>query len=115
MEATKQEYKIIESSQLLHEVRDIKAEGYRLVQACATNVGDETELLYTFDKDFKLFNIKMNIPKDRIMESITGEYWGAFIYENEMNDLFGIKFKHSKLDFEGNFFVTKEETPWMKK
>ena len=49
--------------------------------------------------------------RDRV-ESITGTYWPAFIYENEMHDLFGIKFMHMELDYEGNFFKVAEPTPW---
>ena len=46
------------------------------------------------------------------MESISGDYWPAFIYENEMHDLFGIKFSHLTLDYEGKFFKVAEPTPW---
>ena len=44
--------------------------------------------------------------------SITGIYWAAFIYENEMQDLFGVKFKHMALNYGGNFFKVSQPTPW---
>ena len=44
------------------------------------------------------------VPEDMELQSITGEIWSAFIYENEMHDLFGIKFKNLELDYQGNFF-----------
>ncbi len=111
----KQNFRTIKDSDLLSEIRDIKADGYRLVQICATNTAYETEVMYTFDKDHELLNVKLILPADRTLESVTGEFWGAFIYENEMNDLFGITFKHNQLDYEGNFFVTAEPTPWLQK
>lgn len=46
------------------------------------------------------------------LQSITGEIWSAFIYENEMHDLFGIKFKNLELDYQGNFFRVAQKTPW---
>ena len=49
------------------------------------------------------------------VESITGIYWPAFIYENEIHDLFGVKFNHSALDYQGGFFKISEETPWKPK
>ena len=45
------------------------------------------ELIYSFDKDHILLNLKLAIPEDEEIMSITGVYWSAFIYENEMQDL----------------------------
>ena len=52
------------------------------------------------------------VPEDMELQSITGEIWSAFIYENEMHDLFGIKFKNLELDYQGNFFRVAQKTPW---
>ena len=107
-----QNFKVINTSQLLTEVKNFKAEGYRLGQACATVVGDTIEIIYSFDKAHVLKNLKLVISPEEEVESITGTYWPAFIYENEMHDLFGIKFMHMELDYEGNFFKVAEPTPW---
>ena len=105
----------VAAGDLLEKAMDLKAEGYRLGQACCTNVADGFELLYSFDKDHTLLNLKLNITKDDEVISITGPYWPAFIYENEMHDLFGITFKHNALDFGGHFFRVSEPTPWRPK
>ena len=102
----------VESSQLLTQVKNLKADGYRFCQACATANGKQFELVYSFDKEHQLKNLRLTIAEEEEVESITGEYWPAFIYENEMHDLFGIKFNHMALDYEGNFFKTAEPTPW---
>lgn len=102
----------VTASELLNQVRALKAEGYRLLQICATKVSEGFQILYSFDKDHELFNYRLIIPEEQEVESVTGEYWSAFIYENEMHDLFGIKIIHNELDYGGHFFKVAEPTPW---
>ncbi len=102
----------VTASDLLAKVRDLKSEGYRLGQACATKVSEGFEILYSFDKDHELLNLKLTIAEEEEVQSVTGEYWSAFIYENEMHDLFGINIKHIALDYGGHFFKVSEPTPW---
>lgn len=102
----------VTASDLLAKIRDMKKEGYRLGQACATKVSEGFEILYSFDKEHELLNLKLTIPEEEEVQSITGEFWCAFIYENEMHDLFGIKFKNNELDYGGHFFTVAEPTPW---
>jgi len=111
-----QDFVTVEAEKLLDTVATLKAEGYRLVQACATVFEDKIDICYSFDKDFVLHNVMVNLPKEggEVM-SITGVYWPAFIYENEMHDLFGVTFKHSELDYGGNFFKVAKPTPWLDK
>lgn len=103
---------VIEPTALVDTARTLKAEGYRMVQICATRIPDAYELTYSFDKDHELYNYRVTVPEDMEIESITDSYFAAFVYENEMKDLFGIKIKHIALDFQGNFFITNEPTPW---
>lgn len=103
----------IKASGLLDVMQDLNSQGYRLVQACAADTKEGMQVWYSLDKgDHVLKNLILTVPKDMTLQSITGIYWYAFIYENEMHDLFGIKFKNSALDFGGHFFKLSEETPW---
>ena len=112
---------------ILEEAEKYKHEGYRLMQICATRgsigeasgqeEGEQTavpayEILYTFGMGFRMEQIKVTIPQTEKISSITSAFPCAFLYENEMHDLFGIKFLHNALDYNGNFFVTAEPTPW---
>jgi len=98
---------------LLSVVRGMKKDGYRLLQICATKVSEGFEILYSFDNgEHELTNLKLIVPEEEEVQSVTGEYWGAFIYENEMHDLFGIKIVNNELDYGGNFFKVSEPTPW---
>ena len=59
-----QNFEPVEVSQLLTEVKDLKAEGYRFAQACATVVEDKVEIIYSFDKAHQL--------KKKASQAITG-------------------------------------------
>lgn len=102
----------VANADLLSVVRGMKKDGFRLLQICATKVSEGFEILYSFDKDHELTNLKLTVPEEEEVQSVTGEYWGAFIYENEMHDLFGIKIVNNELDYGGNFFKVSEPTPW---
>ena len=112
-----QNFETVDLSALITKVGDLKQNGYRLVQICGVNVDDDTyEIVYSFDKDHVLYNLRVEVKIDvDEVESITGFYWPAFIYENEIHDLFGVKFNHSALDYQGKFFKIAEETPWKPK
>ena len=109
-----QDFEYVELSNLISKVSDLKAEGYRLVQICGVVLDDETyEILYSFDKDHLLKTLRLDIKIDvDEVESITGIYWPAFIYENEMHDLFGVQIKMINIDFEGKLYRTAIETPF---
>ncbi len=103
----------VTAADLLSVVRGMKKDGYRLLQICATKVSEGFEILYSFDNgEHELTNLKLIVPEEEEVQSVTGEYWGAFIYENEMHDLFGIKIVNNELDYGGNFFKVSEPTPW---
>ena len=103
----------VANDDLLSVVRGMKKDGYRLLQICATKVSAGFEILYSFDNgEHELTNLKLTVPEEEEVQSVTGEYWGAFIYENEMHDLFGIKIVNNELDYGGNFFKVVEPTPW---
>ena len=111
-----QNFEAVELSNLISRVGDLKADGYRLVQICGVNLDDDNyEILYSFDKNHELLILRLDIAIGTEVESITGIYWPAFIYENEIHDLFGVQFNHSALDYQGTFFRIAEETPWKPK
>ena len=100
-----QNFEMVDPSAIYSRVADMKAGGYRLGQMCGVVLDDDTyELIYTFDKDHQLYNLKVDIPIDAELESVT-----------EIQDLFGIKFNHSALDYGGTFFKVSEPTPWKPK
>ncbi|MCK9322613.1 MAG: NADH-quinone oxidoreductase subunit C [Candidatus Methanomethylophilaceae archaeon] len=107
-----QEITEISYSDLLVKAKELAEGGYRAVQICATSKDGKTEMLYSFDKDFKMINYRVNVPSEMRVSSITGFFWSAFIFENEVHDLFGIEFTDLVLDYKGNFFKLSSKTPW---
>lgn len=87
---TPQEIVTIASSDLLAKVQEQKAAGHRLVQICATTL-EQLELSYSFMGKEGITHLRLLLPRDQpSLPSITDIYFGAFAYENEMHDLFGI-------------------------
>jgi ech hydrogenase subunit D len=103
----------IEVKDLLTRVQDAAGKGYRLVQISSTNKKEYIEVNYTFDDNYAFSNLRMNVPMDKLeLPSISGIFWGAFIYENELHDLFGINISGINIDFKGKFYQTAVKTPF---
>jgi ech hydrogenase subunit D len=87
----------IETRELIESTCAMRDAGARLVQICCVKepVGkgqaSHFELHYTFDKTYHLTGYKMTVTPDTEIPSITRIYPCAFLYENEMHDLFGIR------------------------
>ena len=102
----------IDTGKLIGRVEQFRNEGYRLVQINCTKVGDMYEINYSFDKDYAFRNLRITVTGDTEVPSISGMYWGAFIYENEMHDLFGIQVRGMNIDFKGHLFTTSVKYPF---
>ena len=107
---------VIDRSELPITAKELSGKGYRLVQICATT-GDETlEVTYSFDRGYSLTNLRTILQKsDPVMPSITGSYLAAFTYENELQDLFGIRVTDVAINYNGNFYHTAIKTPFLQK
>ncbi len=100
-------------SELLPAVSSMKAEGNRLVGVCATSLGDTVQVDYLFDRDFLFQILRVTIARGGELPSITGSYFAAFSYENEIHDLFGITVTGNALDFGGRFYQTAVKHPFL--
>lgn len=97
---------------LVSDVLNLKYDGYRLVQICATKIESGYELTYSFAKEYDLKNLRMHISPGTEIMSISNIYQPAFLYENEIHDLFGIHIKMITLDYEGNLYRIKDKAPF---
>lgn len=102
----------IEIARLIGRVEAFRKEGYRLVQVNCSKVGEQFEINYSFEKDYRFENVRIIIPPDTEVPSITGMYWGAFVYENEMHDLYGVRVRGINIDYGGNFIRTSIPFPF---
>ncbi len=97
---------------LVSRVLQIQHDGYRLVQICATRTKTGYELNYSFGKEYDLVNLRLEIDEDTQIMSISNIYEPAFLYENEIVDLFGVKINLITTDYKGNLYRITKKTPF---
>lgn len=90
----------------------MKNDGCRLVQICATRTKTGYELNYSFAKGYDLANVRLEIAEDTEIMSISHIFEPAFLYENEIVDLFGVNIKLISLDYKGNLYRIEKKTPF---
>ncbi len=92
------ERKRVTKEGLLDEIRKIK-ETYRLVTITCVDHGEYFEIIYHLSSREKSLNYSVLLKKNEDMESISKIFPSAALYEGEIHDFFGIKFKrHPKLE-----------------
>ena len=111
--AAEQTFEVIPVPVLLGRVNGLRHAGYRLVQIGATRLPEQVELTYSFDRDRQLTNLRLQVPAaDARVPSISSIYWCAFLYENEIHDLFNVQVDGLAVDFHGHFYETSVKFPF---
>ena len=88
-----------------HELKD---SGYRYVTMTSCTNDDKTiDLLYSFDKDLKLVNLKTTVNEGEEVPSLSSVYLCAAYVENEISEEFDIKFSGLVVDYKGRFFLAQ--------
>ena len=92
-------------AQLLAEVAKLKSGGYRFVTMSSVEL-DQTdmEILYHFDRDLTLTNLRVPVAKGGTLPSISGLIFSAFLVENEIRDQFALTFDGLVLDYQGKLY-----------
>lgn len=94
---------------------EMKKEGYRLVVITCTNAAEDYDITYSFDRHHVLKHFRLTVSEGTVIPSIGASYGGAFVYENEIHDLYGFEFTNMSLDFKGTFIRTSVPFPFKKK
>lgn len=98
---------------LLETVGKLRKQGYRLVQIGATRLPEHVELTYSFDLDSRLVNLRLQVLSEGArLPSISSIYWCAFLYENELHDLFNVQVEGMAVDFHGHLYKTTVPFPF---
>jgi ech hydrogenase subunit D len=103
----------IEPHELLPYVKTLRDAGWRLVQISASNP-KHFEFNYTFDLRYELVNLKISTPERIKLTSITDFFPAAFLYENEISELFGVTIEGMNIDYKGNLYGSKKVAPFCK-
>ncbi len=91
----------------------LAGDGYRLVQLTCVKGGEgRLDLIYSFDRTYQLASYKLSVARGEAVASVTASYPGAYLYENEIGELFGIKFEGLSVDFKGTLYDSLVRTPF---
>ena len=102
----------IEKDELSDLVARLSSEGQRFVQILAVNTEDGIDLVYSFMQGDTLTNYEIKgVGKDDAIPSITEFFLEAFVFENEIHDLFGVQIDDIEIDFGGNFYRLAIDEP----
>lgn len=94
---------------LVGDVARVKVEGHRFVTLTCVEVDETTlEILYHFDHDLRLKHLRLRFPKGSSVPSISPVYFAAVLVENEIQDLFGVRFEGLPIDYQGTFYLEEE-------
>ena len=102
----------IGKSGLVGAVAQLFAEGFRLVQIGCSTLENGYEINYSFDKDYRFKNLRVTRRAAEEFPSISAVYVNAFLYENEIHDLFGVVVKNINIDYGGTLYRTAIKTPF---
>jgi ech hydrogenase subunit D len=94
------------SAEVLKTVQDLKNDGYRYATMICLKKDDGHELIYIFDKDYKLKNLRYFVKPGEKPKSVSGIYLCALLIENEYQDLFGLTFDGIAIDYKGHLYLT---------
>jgi ech hydrogenase subunit D len=108
----RQEIILLGKNELVGVVAQLCAEGYRLVQIGCNTLETGYELNYSFDKDNKFKNLRVAVAPDEEVPSISMVYQNAFLYENEIHDLFGVVITNISIDYHGTLYRTSIKAPF---
>ncbi len=102
---TKTENVAAEKSEMFNRLSELKAQGARLITITALDHGKEMEYVYNFARDLDIVNLRVKTPRGEPMPSISSLYPSAFLFENELQDLFKIQVSGISVDFGGKLLT----------
>lgn len=102
----------IEVGALMPRCAALKSGGWRLCQIHSVRVPGGYELTYTLAKDYALHNFRLKVGEEEEIPSITPIYGCAWIYENEIAELFGVNIVNILTSYDRKLYKLKVETPF---
>ncbi len=100
------EVEIKNSAELVKTVEGLKNDGYRYSTMICLKANDGHDLIYIFEKDNKLKNLRYFVKPGEKPKSMSGIYLCALLIENEYQDLFGLTFEGLAIDYKGHLYLT---------
>lgn len=105
---------VIETGSLLSEVDELRASGWRIVQILCVARPEGAEVTYSFGLGLEMRSLRIVVPAEASVPSVTALYPGAFLYENEIRDLYGVRIERIRDDWQGKVYDVAREKPFSK-
>jgi ech hydrogenase subunit D len=102
--------KEITKDQLLSEAQKMSSQNYRFVTSTCVDLGEgNLDVLYHFDKNMQLNNLRIKAKRGEDIPSISSVYLCSVLIENEMKELFGLNVQGMAIDYGGHMLLTPDE------
>lgn len=98
----------LSSEEVLERIRGLATKYARLISITGVDTGTGLELIYVFEDELQMVAFKTEVAREGSFPSISSVYPGAMLAENEIQDLFGLKFDGLEADFQGRMFLSHD-------
>jgi NADH:ubiquinone oxidoreductase subunit C len=98
----------VDKAELISEVQRLVSEGCRFGTATCLDEGEEFEVIYHFERELEMVNLRVKLRKDEALPSISGVLLAASLIENEMEEMFSIDIAPCAIDYKGGLLLAKE-------
>ena len=100
----------VDKANLIPKIYELAASKARFITITCKDLGDFFEVIYHFEEDLKVINVRIKIGKNEVLPSITTVYPCAFLAENEIKDMFNLNIVGLNPDLGGKLLKTAEAT-----
>lgn len=92
---------------LVAEAKRLREQGARMVTATGLDEGDHFDIIYHFALQARLHHLRLALPKAETVPSLSEVFPGAFLIENEMKELLGVRISGISIDYGGRLFLVE--------
>lgn len=82
----------------------LRADGWRFITATAVPRRTGWTVLYHFERDQRLRHLRIEVARDEEVPAIDAAFPAAFLVENEMSELQGIRVTGMSIDYGGRLY-----------
>jgi len=100
----------VDKADLIPKIYELAASKGRFIAITCNDKGDFFEVIYHFEVNSKIVNVRTKIKKNEVLPSITSVYPCAFLAENEVKDMFNLNIVGLNPDLGGRFLKTADAT-----
>jgi len=106
--ASRVEIEAIAPEGLLPRADALRVAGWRLIQVLAISMPEGVELSYSFGLELEMRVLRFMARPGSAVPSLTPVYAAAFLYENEIRDLFNVAIERISVDWLGKTYDVAE-------